>query len=120
MARENLIDSKLRSKEYHDKKINPIKFKVNDLVTIENKQISPGLSKKLASNAKGPYKIIRTFPNQTVEIQIGRKLVTYHTNLLKPYFSDGSDNSNPPSTSAPSQQSFFLSPSFREIKRNLL
>lgn len=54
---------------------------------IENKYIPPGLSKKLLSNAKGPYKIIRLFPNQTAEIQINKKLVKYHTNFLKPYFS---------------------------------
>lgn len=44
IARENLVNSKLKSKEYYDKKINPIKFKVNDLVMIENKYIPPGLS----------------------------------------------------------------------------
>lgn len=95
IARDNLIVSKFRSKEYHDKKINPIVFKVNDLVTIENKYIPSGLSKKLSSNAKGPYKIIRLSPNQITEIQVNRKLAKYHTNLLKLYFPDESDNSDP-------------------------
>lgn len=92
IARENLIKSKEKSKEYFDKKLNPTKFKINDLVYIYNKQTKPNLAKKLSPNFKGPYKITKTFSNNTVEIQLGKKRKIYHTNLLKHVVSDGSSS----------------------------
>lgn len=94
IARENITHSKLKSKENYDRDINPIEFAVNELVCLRNNQGKLGLSRKLLPNAKGPYKITQVFPNQTVQIQIGKKKVTYHTNHLKRYFTDESDNSD--------------------------
>lgn len=91
-ARENLINSKNKSKEYYDKKINPTRFKVNDLVCIYEKRTKVGLSKKLSPNFKGPFKVIQVHPNNTVELQIGKKRTTYHSNLLKRYVPDDSDS----------------------------
>lgn len=54
IARENLMSSKEKFKLYYDRNIRPIEFKVNDLVYIHNKNIKPGLSKKLSPNFKGP------------------------------------------------------------------
>lgn len=88
IARENLINSKHRSKKYYDKKINPKEFNVNDLVYIYNKQCKPNLSKKLSPNFKGPFKIIKVFPNKNVELQVGNKIKKYHTNLLKHFVSE--------------------------------
>ncbi|KAK9686976.1 hypothetical protein QE152_g36796 [Popillia japonica] len=94
IARENITYSKHKSKEYYDKKSNPIKFKINDLVVIYNKQTKPNLCKKLSPTLKGPYKIIKVFPNNTVEIQMGKKKAKYHTNMLKHFVSD--DNGHDP------------------------
>lgn len=88
IARENIVSSKSKSKEYYDRKINPKEFKENDLVYIYNKQTKPNLSKKLSPQFKGPYKIIKTFPNGTVDIQVNNHTKRYHTNLLKHSVSD--------------------------------
>lgn len=94
IARENLISSKGKSKQYYDRNIRPIEFKVNDLVYVHNKNIKPGLSKKLSPNFKGPYKIIKVNQNNTVQVQIKpNKKTNYHTNLLKPFVSG--DNGKP-------------------------
>lgn len=88
IARENLIENKHKSKSYHDHKIKQHAYVVGDLVVIQNKQTTPGLSKKLSPNFKGPFKIIKIFPNKTVKLQIKNRLVTYHVNQLKPFVSD--------------------------------
>lgn len=92
IARENLINSKIKSKKYYDTKINVHNYKLNDLVYILNKQTTPGLNKKLTPNYKGPYKITKIFHNKTVQIKMKRKLVTYHVNQLKPFVSGNQDD----------------------------
>ena len=58
-----------------------------------NKSIKTGLSKKFCPNYKGSYKITKINDNNTVELEIRpSKRMTYHTNLLKPFFSDGKSN----------------------------
>lgn len=84
IARENIIQSKETSKRYYDHKLNPHKYKVNDLVYILNKQNIPNLNKKLSPNYIGPFEIVKVFQNNTVQVKKGRKFITYHTNLLKP------------------------------------
>lgn len=86
-ARENLINSKTKSKSYYDNKLKVHDFQINDLVIIQNKQVKVGLNKKLSPNFKGPYKIIKIFPNQTVLLKIKNKLIRYHANMLKPFVS---------------------------------
>lgn len=89
IARDNIIKSKENSKVHYDKKINKYEFKVGDQVLVQNKNFKPGISKKLQPNYKGPYKVIKVFPNQTVRIQIKtNKTALYHHNLLKPFVSD--------------------------------
>lgn len=90
IARENLIKSKENSKMYYDKRTNINQYKTGDLVYLQNKNLKPGISKKLQPNFKGPYKILKVFPNHTVKLEIKRnKSAVYHHNLLKPFFSDG-------------------------------
>ena len=91
IARDNLIQSKTNSNTYYDNKIVSHTYKVDDLVYILNKQNTPGLNKKLTPNYKGPYKITKVNSNNTVQIQKNRKLITYHTNLLKPSVSGDQD-----------------------------
>lgn len=72
---------------YYDRNAREYKFEIGDQVYILNKNIKPGLSKKLSSNYKGPYTITKINDKKTVEVQISpTKKVTYHMNLLKPYF----------------------------------
>ena len=85
IAREKLLKSKEKSKNYSDNKINVPKFKINDLVIILNKQTKPGLSKKLSPNYRGPYKIV-DIQNNNAKLEIKRnKFVKYHLNMLKPF-----------------------------------
>jgi hypothetical protein len=64
------------SKKRYDHNINDHDYKVGDLVYC-------GKSRK-------QYKIIKMNENQTVVIQIKKSKVTYHKNVIKPYFA-GSD-----------------------------
>ena len=94
LAKEKLIQSKLRSKIQYDKKLNPHIFKINDLVLIKAKANKPGLNKKLSPTFHGPYRIIKINPNNnTVVVQLKHnKKVTYHTDMLKPYFTDENED----------------------------
>jgi hypothetical protein len=79
------------SKKRYDHNINDHDYKIGDLVYVAEKASPrPGLTKKLSPNFKGPYEIIKINENQTVVIQIKKSKVTYHKNLIKPYFA-GSD-----------------------------
>lgn len=88
IAREKLISAKEKSKVHYDTKINKHNFKIGNLVYVYNKSIKKGISKKLQPNYKGPYKIIKINPNNSVALQINNKIITYHHNLLKPFISD--------------------------------
>lgn len=87
IARENIIKSKNQSKKYYDHQIKETNYIVNDMVYVSDKSQKPGISKKLSPNYKGPFKIIKVNDNQTVTIKMNKKNVTYHKNLIKPYFS---------------------------------
>lgn len=89
IARNNLLQSKTTSKQYYDNKIVQFKYQIGDLVYIQNKQITSGLTRKLSPNFKGPFKIVKINPNNTYELEIKpNKMVTYHHNLLKPFTQD--------------------------------
>lgn len=92
VARDNLIESKVKSKTYHDSKTNSVTFKANDLVWLINKATKFNRSKKLSPNFKGPYKILEINSNKTAILEIGKKQVRYHTNMLKPFVADGKNH----------------------------
>lgn len=80
IARENLDRSKLRSKYYYDKKINPYAFKRGDNVYLL-REPSKG---KLGDQYSGPYRIIEKLPNNNVKIALSReKSKIVHENKLK-------------------------------------
>ena len=107
-ARNNILKSKEKSKTY-DHKIKNFQYKIGDLVYIVNKQVSLGLNKKLSPNFKGPYKITKIIGNNNIQVQVGKKLITYHTNMVKPFVSgQNNDNKNDNSTYIPFYVSFFL------------
>lgn len=90
LAKQNILQSKQKSKELYDKKTNEKEFCVNDMVLLYDNQTKPRSCKKLSPDFKGPFKIVNTFPNGTVELELGKnKKKKYHTNLLKHYFVAG-------------------------------
>ena len=79
-ARQNLIASKKRSKQYYDKRARPYKFKINDEVYLI-KEPNKG---KLGDQYIGPFKIIEILSNNNVRIRISyKKTRIVHTDKLK-------------------------------------
>jgi hypothetical protein len=79
MARENLMKSKLKSKEYYDKRINPQNFKIGDLVYLL-KEFSKG---KFADQYTGSHKVLDILQNQNIKIAAEGIPRTVHLNKLK-------------------------------------
>jgi hypothetical protein len=65
-TREHLIESKLKSKEYYDRRINPQNFKPGDLVYLL-KEPNRG---KFTDQYTGPYKVLDISKNQNVTIEV--------------------------------------------------
>lgn len=84
LARENIITNKEKSKINYDKKLIIHQYAVGDLVYLKSNQNTPGTSKKLSPNFNGPYEITKVNSNNTVDLKIKNKEVTYHKNLLRP------------------------------------
>lgn len=85
IARENLIISKEKSKETYDKTTTCKEFALNDQVMLRNEEQRRGLSKKLQSDWKGPYKVIKVHSNNNASITMSNKTLRVHFNRLKPY-----------------------------------
>lgn len=80
-ARENLINSKIRSKKYYDRKFNIHKFKLGDGVYL----LKEPNKEKRGDQYTGPYKIIKLLKNNNVKIAISNyKTRTAHEDKLKP------------------------------------
>lgn len=78
-ARDNLVKAKERSKQYYDKRINPVKFKVGDRVFLLSDPY-----KKLGDQYKGPYEIVDKLGDVNVRLRIGPgRTRVVHTNKLK-------------------------------------
>lgn len=87
IVRQNIINNKEKSKTRYDQSARNHDYNIGDEVLIQEKSNKPNLNKKLSPNYKGPYKIIKINPNQTITLKIKNKLITYHKNLLKPFIS---------------------------------
>lgn len=79
MTRENLIKSKLRPKEYCDRRINLQDFKTGDSIYLL-KEPSKG---KFSDQYTGPYKVLEILQNQNVKIEVKGIPRTVHLNKLK-------------------------------------
>jgi len=80
IAYENLIQAKLRSKRYYDRKISPRKYNVGDLVYM----LKGPIKNKLADRYVGPYKIIDILENNNVKLEISsNKTRVVHIDKLK-------------------------------------
>lgn len=79
LAKQNLIQSKEKSKVYYDKRINVQNFKVNDKVYLL-KEPTKG---KLDDQYTGPYKILEMLPMNNARIDFRGKPRVVHINKLK-------------------------------------
>ncbi|KAM0735252.1 Retrovirus-related Pol polyprotein from transposon 17.6 [Formica fusca] len=79
LAKQNLIQSKEKSKIYYDKRINVQNFKVNDKVYLLKEPIKA----KLDDQYTGPYKILEMLPMNNARIDFRGKPRVVHINKLK-------------------------------------
>jgi hypothetical protein len=79
LARECLIASKLKSKYYYDRKINPQTFQINDQVFL---LIEPKKG-KLGDQYSGPHIITDIFPNGNIQILHKGKSKIVHPNKIR-------------------------------------
>lgn len=85
IARENQIQNKIKSKQHYDKTTFTPKFRVGDLVLMENCSLR-GQGRKLQPLYIGPFNIVSTPTELNSEIQIkNNKTKMVHNNLLKPF-----------------------------------
>ena len=64
IAKQNLIASKEKSKEYHDRKINPQTFKIGDNVFL----LEGGELKKFENQYSGPYEVLEILGKGNIKI----------------------------------------------------
>lgn len=79
LARENIIASKIKSKGYYDRKINPQHFQINDEVLLLNEPKKG----KLSNQYSGPYTILDILANGNVKLLVKGKQKIVHSNKLK-------------------------------------
>ncbi len=83
IARENLLDSKYKSKNNYDKNSLSRDFTTGDKVLLYDESVRRGRSKKLTSLWIGPYTIVEKLSDVNYVIQKGNKKQTVHANRLK-------------------------------------
>lgn len=80
-AREKLKAAKDRSKSYYDQKLNLQSYEEGDFVYL----LRNDKALKLEPNYAGPFKILKFFNDNNVELELkGAKTKIVHTNLLRP------------------------------------
>jgi transposase InsO family protein len=85
VAKENLVESKRRSKDYYDQGTEALSIKVGDKVLLYDETVRRGRSKKLSSQWIGPYEVM-DIDRVNATIKRGRKLNKVHVNRLKPFY----------------------------------
>ena len=84
VARERLINRKIKSKKQYDKKEHNENYNVKDLVLLkDNTQ-----KNKLSPLWKGPYEVLDVLDTENIIISRNRKQVTVHKNDVKKYHED--------------------------------
>ena len=85
IARENLLQSKERSKVDYDKKTVHIAPHVGDKVLLFDENVRRGRSRKLSAQWVGPY-VVLAADGVNATIKRGRSAIKVHVNRLKPFF----------------------------------
>lgn len=92
IAKENLQNSKTKTKEYYDKRTKPKSFQIGEQVLLKN-ELGKAQSKKLDPSFKGPYLVTNVYDNNTATIRLSpTKEKRYHFNLLKHFISDQNES----------------------------
>jgi len=78
LAREHIINSKIRSKGYYDQKINPQHFQVNDEVFL----LCEPKKGKLGNQYSGPHTILDILSNGNIKLLVKGKQNIVHPNKL--------------------------------------
>jgi hypothetical protein len=84
IARENLLQSKARSKLDYDQKAVRIALQVGDRVLIFDESVRRGRSRKLSAQWVGPY-VVLAVDGVNATIKKGRSTIKVHINRLKPF-----------------------------------
>ena len=77
--RKNLINAKIKSKNYYDQKINPQDFKIGDNVYLLN---GPK-SKKFGDQYSGQYEVLKILGKGSIKILIQNKPKIIHINRFR-------------------------------------
>lgn len=83
IASKNIIDSKLKSKEFYDSKSRPLKAKVGDAVYVQREV----RTNKFDKRADGPYTIIAFTENNNVilEDESGKRAMKHKDKVIPIY-----------------------------------
>ena len=98
-AKENIQRAQQRMKDYHDLHAVPVKYQVGEQVWVYTPRNRKGLSKKLAHNYHGPYRIVKFLsPVHYILHTTDNCLIstTVHVSRLKPYISPDTRPIRPP------------------------
>lgn len=88
IAKENIQRAQQRMKDYHDRNAVPLKYSVGQRVWVYTPKNRKGLSKKLAHNYHGPYRIVQFLSpvHCILRATDNRRIsTTVHITRLKPY-----------------------------------
>ena len=87
LVKEATAKAREHQKEQYDKRAKELNFKVGDRVLLDIRKVDPKDSRKFTSFYKGPYRIIKTYENKTVDIaDASHNPQRVHVNRLKPLF----------------------------------
>lgn len=81
LARRELQKSQRKYKMYYDRKAKCRKFKIGDEVLL----LLPTDSNKLLMHWKGPFTVVDKVGTMDYKVDLGRRVTTFHANLLKRY-----------------------------------
>ncbi|XP_078000810.1 uncharacterized protein LOC144453400 [Glandiceps talaboti] len=90
LAQEELTKSKVRYKQYYDRRAKDRQFSDGDKVLV----LLPTNYNKLLMKWQGPYRMVERVSNTDYRIDMDGKLKLYHANMLKKYEERVSDESN--------------------------
>lgn len=85
-ARQHNKQCKEKNKEYYDRDQNPKEFRTGDQVLLYDESVRRGRSRKLDTQWRGPFTVVRTKgPNVVIRLK-RNKFLTVHANRLKEFF----------------------------------
>jgi hypothetical protein len=85
VARQKLISSKEKSKEYYDKGSEPFEIQIGQEVLLFVETVRRGRSKKLSPQYVGPYEVLAV-EGVNVTIRKGRTTQKVHVNRIRPFY----------------------------------